>query len=78
MLYGLCSLQTNLLISFHHQSDALLHQGTTFKELLLSSEIRNVMEKSEQWLVCPNELVPYLPTRSLRVHLVGTSDQMSA
>ena len=45
MLYGLCSLQTNLLISFHHQSDVLLHQGTTFEELLLSSEIGNAMEK---------------------------------
>ena len=39
MLYRLCSLQTNLHISFHHQSDVLLHQGTTFKELLLSSEM---------------------------------------
>ena len=39
MLYRLCSLQTNLHISFHHQSDVLLHQGTTFEELLLSSEI---------------------------------------
>ena len=46
MLYGLCSLQTNLLISFHHQSDVLLHQGTTFEELLLSSQIGNAMEKS--------------------------------
>ena len=45
MLYGLCSLQTNLHISFLHQSDVLLHQGTTFEELLLSSEIRNAMEK---------------------------------
>ena len=45
MLYGLCSLQTNLLISYH-QSDVLLHQGTTFEELLLSSEIGNAMEKS--------------------------------
>ena len=34
-LYWLFSLQTNLLISFHHQSDVSLHQDTTFKELLL-------------------------------------------
>ena len=46
MLYGLCSLQTNLHISFHHQSDVLLQQGTTYVELLLSPEIRNAMEKS--------------------------------
>ena len=30
MLYGLCSLLTNLHISFHHQSDVLLWLGTTF------------------------------------------------
>ena len=47
-LYGLCSLQTNLPISFHHQSDVLPCQGTTFKELLLSSEIRNPMGKTLQ------------------------------
>ena len=46
MLYVLCSLQTNLYISFHHQSDVLLQQGTTFMELLLSSEIINAMDKS--------------------------------
>ena len=46
MLYGLSSLQTNLHIYFHHQSDVLLHQGTTFVELLLSTEIRNAMGKS--------------------------------
>ena len=45
MLYRLFSIQTNLLISFHHQSDVLLHQGTTFKELLFSSQIRYAMEK---------------------------------
>ena len=48
MLYGLCSLQTNLHISFHHQSNVLLHQGTTFEELLPSSEIRNAMEKQSE------------------------------
>ena len=48
MLYGLCSLQTNLNISFHHQSDVLLHQGTTFEELLLSSVIRNPIGKTLQ------------------------------
>ena len=45
MLYGLCSLQTNLHISFHHQSDVLLQQATTFMKLLLSPKIRNAMEK---------------------------------
>ena len=35
MLSGLCSFQTNLLISFHHQSGILLHQDTSFSELLL-------------------------------------------
>ena len=35
-----------LLISFHHKSDVLLHQCTTFEELLLSPEIRNAKEKS--------------------------------
>ena len=39
-----CYLQTNLHISFHHQSDVLLQQGTTSAELLLSPEIRNAME----------------------------------
>ena len=48
MLYRLCSLQTNLYISLHHQSDVLLHQGTTFEELLLSSEIRTAMEKQSE------------------------------
>ena len=48
MLYGLHSLQTNLCISLHHQSDVLLHQGTTCKELILLSEIRNALEKSLQ------------------------------
>ena len=48
MLYRLCSLQTNLHISFHHQYDVLPHQGTTFEELLLLSEIRNPMEKTVQ------------------------------
>ena len=45
MLYRLLSLQTNLLISFHSQSDVSLHQGTTCEELLLSSQTRNAMEK---------------------------------
>ena len=44
MLYGLCSLLTNLHISFHHQSDVLLQQGTTFMKLLFSPEIRNATE----------------------------------
>ena len=32
MIWGLFLLLTNLLISFHQQSNVLLHQGTTFKE----------------------------------------------
>ena len=36
MLYGLSSLQTNLCISLHHQSDVLQHNGTHYEELLFS------------------------------------------
>ena len=39
MLYRLFSLQTNLHISLHHQSDILWHNGTNYKELLFSSDI---------------------------------------
>ena len=39
MLYELCSLQTMLCISLHHQSDILWHNGTNYKELLFSSSI---------------------------------------
>ena len=45
MLYRLYSFLTNLHISFHHQSDVLLQQGTPFMKLLLSPEIRYAMEK---------------------------------
>ena len=45
MLCRLCSFLTNFCISFHHQSDILLQQGTTFVKLLFSPEIRNVMQK---------------------------------
>ena len=48
MLCGLCSLQTNLCISLHHQSYVLWHHGTTCKELIFSSEIRNALGKSLQ------------------------------
>ena len=34
ILYRLFSLQTNLCISLHHQSDVLQHHGTYYKELL--------------------------------------------
>ena len=34
MLSALFPIQTNSLLSFHDQSSVLLHQGTTFKELL--------------------------------------------
>ena len=34
MLLGLFPINTNSLISFHEQYSVLLHQGTTFKELL--------------------------------------------
>ena len=64
MLYRLFSLQTKLLISFHHQSDVLLHQGTPFGELLLSSQIRNAMEKI--WpKVNLTEVVTHLAMRCL-------------
>ena len=46
MLYGLSSLLTNLHISLHNQSDVLQHQGTTCKELIFSSEIRNALGKN--------------------------------
>ena len=36
----------NLLMSFYHQCDVLLHQGTTFSKLLLLSQIGNAMEKN--------------------------------
>ena len=39
MLYGLFSLQTNLCISLHYQSDVLQHNGTNYEELLFSSDI---------------------------------------
>ena len=39
MLYGLFSLQTNLCISLHNQSDVLWHSITNYKELLFSSDI---------------------------------------
>ena len=39
MLYGLFSLQTNLFISLHYQSDVLWHNGTNYKQLLFSSDI---------------------------------------
>ena len=39
MLYGLFSLQTNLCISLHDQSDILWHNGTNCKQLLFSSDI---------------------------------------
>ena len=45
MLYRLCSLLTNLHISFHHQSDVVLQQGTTFMKVLLSPEIIYAMEQ---------------------------------
>ena len=32
MLYGLSSLQTNLCIPLHHQSDVLQHSGTNDKD----------------------------------------------
>ena len=39
MLYGLFSLQTNLCISLHYQSDILWHTGSNYKQLLFSSDI---------------------------------------
>ena len=82
MLYRLFSLQTTLLISFYHQSDVLLNQGTTFEELLLSSQIRNAMEKVWPKVNMP-KVVTYLATRCLYwgggwgVRAGATSDQIS-
>ena len=39
MLYGLFSLQTNLHISLHYQSDVLQHNSTKYEELLFLSDI---------------------------------------
>ena len=39
MLYGLFSLQTNLCISLHYQSDILWHNSTNYQELLFSLDI---------------------------------------
>ena len=39
MLYGLFSLQTNLCMSLHHQSDVLWHNGSNYEEILFSSDI---------------------------------------
>ena len=39
MLYGIYSLQTNLCISLHYQSDVLQHTGSNYEQLLFSSDI---------------------------------------
>ena len=44
----ICSLQTNLHMSLHHQSDILQHHGTTCEELIFSLDIRNALGKSLQ------------------------------
>ena len=72
MLCGLCSLQTNLHISLHHQSGVLLHKGTTFQELPLSSEIRNALGKSLQKVhvsSCEPDLSASLDSCDWGVHL---------
>ena len=68
--YTDCYLQTNLHISFHHQSDVSLQQGTTFMELLLSPKSEMLWKMSEKGTSelrssRPN-LVPVLATRCLR------------
>ena len=77
MLYGLCSLQSNLCISLHHQSDILWHNGTNCKELLFSSDIwaGYIWQAScHAWLYMSRwpDVVLLLFTRCL--YLVGTSD----
>ena len=42
MLSGLFPIQNNSLVSFHEQSSVLLHQGTSFKELLSLVFYRNI------------------------------------
>ena len=49
MLYRLFSLQTNLHISLHYQSDVLQHNGTNYKQLLFSSDILAGMAA---WGIC--------------------------
>ena len=94
MLYGLCCLQTNLHIPLHHQSDVLLHQGTTCEELILSSEIRNALGKSLQkvhlssvqpdqkdnHMSCLPDVVPLLVTTCLYwgVHLTKNQPDQQA
>ena len=81
MLYGLCSLQTNLHISFHHKFDVLLHQGTTLEELLFIIRNQKCHGKnsakgtSELRSTRPN-FIPFLVTRCLHeggVHLTCRS-----
>ena len=74
ILCRLCSLQTNLLIPFHHQCDVLLHQGHSFKELFFIRNCKCYRKKSEHRAASPNELVPHLAMRCLYqgvgVHLI--------
>ena len=46
MLSGLFPIQTNSLISFHHQYNVLLHQCTTFKELLSDVPSVDIIENA--------------------------------
>ena len=62
MLSGLCSLLTNLHISFHHQSDILLQQSTTFLKLLShqKSEMqwtKSALDTSELRSTRPNSVL---------------------
>ena len=45
MLYGLFSLQTNLCISLHYQSDILQHTGSNYEQLLLCKAVQS------NWLI---------------------------
>ena len=58
ILYRLFSLQTNLCISLHHQSEVLWHNGTNYKELLFSSDIWTgyILLQMSSW---PHVVLPF-------------------
>ena len=47
MLSGLFSVQTNVCISFHHQSGVLLHQGTTLWNYFYNYKSEMLWEKTK-------------------------------
>ena len=75
--YRLCSLQTNLFISFHHQSDVSLHQCTTFEVITfyLYIWLKVSMTQMLSILSCWPDIVLLLVTRCL--YLGGMSELRS-